>query len=263
MLSELTAIGEREGIRILPVIVIPPNQYSDESEAYAAAEPAMYSLSMAFDSHIDTWELGNEFDLYCVKSGANGGSPADYDDQKYAVVRGLIRGMLDGLQEANPSGRSIVETTQRTSRDLDNGFLQRLIDDGVRFDITGYHYYSRDGRVPMSGDGIGSLQVLHNQFHKRIWVTEFDESSLSPEVGPSSNPEQQGKALRVAMNELASAAERYQVAEADIYELLNEPELQQAPGVAPCQAQFGILRADGAATAASQQVQEFLKNYYQ
>lgn len=263
VLSELTAIGEREGIRILPVIVISPNQYSDESEAYGAAEPAMYGLAKEFDSHIGTWELGNEYDLYCVKSGADGDSPADYDEQKYAVARGLIRGMLDGLREADPAARSIVETTQRTSRALDNGFLQRLIGDGVRFDLTGYHYYSRDGRLPVDGEGNSSLQVLHNQFHKRIWVTEFDESSLSPEIGPSSNPEQQGKALRVAMNELASAAERYQVAEADIYELLNEPQLRHTPGVAPCQAQFGILRADGAATAASKQVLEFLRNYYQ
>jgi hypothetical protein len=263
MLSELTMLAEREDIRILPVVIIPPEQYSDESAAYAAAEPAMYSLAKKFDSRIRVWELGNEYDLYCVKPGADGSSPSDYDDQKYAVVRGLIQGMLDGLRQANPASGSIVETTQHTSRALDNGFLQRLIDDGVQFDITGYHYYSRDGRVPVNAAGKNSLQVLHEQFHKPIRVTEFDESSFSPQVGPSSNPEEQGKALLVAMNELTSAAKRYDVVEADIYELLNEPQLLHTPGVNPCQAQFGILRADGAQTGASRAVQEFLKTYYQ
>jgi hypothetical protein len=260
-LSELTTLAESEGVRILPVVIIPPEQYSDESEAYAAAEPAMYALAKQLDSRIGVWELGNEYDLYCVKPGANGGSPGDYDDQKYAVVRGLVRGMVEGLREASPTARSIVETTQHTSQALDSGFLQRLVDDGVRFDITGYHYYSRDGRVPVNADGKNSLQALHDQFRRRIWVTEFDQSSISPEIGPSSNPEQQGEALRVAMHELASAAGRYHVVGADIYELLNEPELLDTPGVAPCQAQFGILRADGRATAASREVREFLENY--
>jgi hypothetical protein len=260
-LSQLATLAERQGIRILPVVIIPPGQYSDEGQAFAAAQSAMYELAKEFDSRIEVWELGNEYDLYCVKPGTNGGSPGDYADQKYAVVRGLVRGMLEGLREASPTARSIVETTQHTSQALDNGFLQRLMDDGVRFDITGYHYYSRDGRIPVNADGNNSLQVLYDQFHKPIWVTEFDESAISPETGPSSNPPRQGEALRVAMNELASAAGRYHVVGADIYELLNEPQLLDTPGVAPCQGQFGILRADGRATAASRDVQQFLKTY--
>lgn len=261
-LAQLTTLAQRDGIRILPVVIIPPRQYSDEGEAYNAAEPAMYRLAKEFESHIAVWELGNEYDLYCLKPGATGAAPRDYDDQKYVVVRGLIRGMIDGLRAASPTAHSIVETTQHTSQALDSGFLQRLIGDGVQFDITGYHYYSRDGRVPVNADGKNSLQELHEQFHKRIWVTEFDESSITRKVGPSSNPEEQGKALRTAMKELALAAERYRVVGADIYELLDEPELLHAPGVAPSQAQFGILRSDGAPTSASRQVEEFLQAYY-
>jgi hypothetical protein len=66
---------------------------------------------------------------------------------------------------------------------------------------------------------------------------------------------------RIGVWELASAAGRYHVVGADIYELLNEPQLVDTPGVAPSQARFGILRADGRATAASRQVQEFLETY--
>jgi len=75
---------------------------------------------------------GNEYDLYCVKRGADGASPADYDPQKYALVRGLIKGMLAALHEASPSTRSMVETSQRADTSLDSGFLEKLIEDGIQ-----------------------------------------------------------------------------------------------------------------------------------
>jgi hypothetical protein len=160
-LSQLTSLAERENIRILPVIVLPPKQYSDENAAYNAAKGAVYKLVRQFETRVSVWELGNEYDLFCVKKDANGASPADYDAAKYVVVRGLIRGTLAGLHEGSPSSRSIVQTSQHTSTSLDSGFLERLIQDGIAFDIAGYHYYSRGGHVPSASVGRNSLKVLH------------------------------------------------------------------------------------------------------
>lgn len=259
-LSQLIVLAQREHIRVLPVIVLPAKQYSDEDSAYHAAREAMHMLAKQFDTKISVWELGNEYDLYCVKSGADGGSQAGYDPAKYAVVRGLINGMLAGLREGSPSSRSIVETSQRTSTSLDSGFLQKLFQDGVKFDITGYHYYSRSGRVPTAGDGKNSLQVLHDSFHKPIWITEFDESAINSQIGPNADPQQQGEALTAALNEIAADASRFDVIGADIYELLDEPELLHTPGgVNPCQSEFGILYAHGNMTDASRAVEEFLR----
>ncbi len=259
-ISELISLANREHIRILPVIVLPPKQYSDESAAYDAARAAVNELARKFQS-IGIWELGNEYDLYCVKPGANGASPNDYDPAKYAVVRGLIRGMLAGLHEANPSARSIVQTTQHTPTSLDSGFLEKLIQDGIAFDITGYHYYSRDGRVPSAANGRNSLEVLHEQFHKPVWITEFDESSISSQLGPNSDPKEQGRALQHALHEIAAEADRYDVIGADIYELLDQPELLKNPDVKPNQAEFGILDGQAHFTGAAVPVQNFLRNY--
>jgi len=259
-LAQLIAIAEHENIRILPVVVLPPKQYSDENTAYNQAKSAMAELARQFDTRIQVWELGNEYDLYSIKPGANGASPDDYDPEKYAVVRGLIRGMLAGLREASPSAKSIVETSQHTPTSLDSGFIERLIADGITYDITGYHYYSRDGRLPIV-DGKNSLQILHDRFHKPIWITEFDKASISREVGPSSDPKEQGMALLAGMSEIAANAKRYGVIGADIYELLNEPQLLHSPGVNPSQAQFGILESDGRSTDASRAVQKFLRTY--
>jgi Glycosyl hydrolase family 53 len=259
-LSQLIAIAEHEKVRILPVVVLPPKQYSDENTAYNQAKSAMAEMAKQFDTRITVWELGNEYDLYSLKPGANGASPDDYDAEKYAVVRGLIRGMLAGLREASPSAKSIVETSQHTPTSLDSGFLERLIADGITYDITGYHYYSRDGRLPIV-DGKKSLQILHNRFHKPIWITEFDQASIGRDLGPSSDPKAQGMALLAGMSEIAADAKRYDVVGADIYELLNEPQLLHSPGVNPCQAQFGILESDGRSTDASRVVQKFLRAY--
>lgn len=261
-LSEWILLAERDHIRVLPVIVLPPKQYSDENTAYEAAKGAVYKLVRQFETKVSVWELGNEYDLYCVKNNDNGDSLADYDPAKYAVVRGLIRGMLTGLHEASPSSRSIVQTTQHTSASLDSGFLKRLIQDGIAFDITGYHYYSSNGRVPTAGDGRDSLKVLHDTFHKPIWITEFDKSSITPTLGPGSDPREQAKALRAALSELAADADRYGVIGADIYELLDEPELLKNPDVPPSQAQFGILDGQGHPTEASVAVRDFLRDHW-
>ncbi len=260
-LSDLIALAERENIRILPVVVLPPKQYSDEDAAYNAARAATYGMAKQFETQIRVWELGNEYDLYCVKNGASGASPADYNAEKYSVVRGLIRGMLAGLRDVNPSLKSMVETSQHTPTSLDSGFLERLIGDGVTFDITAYHYYSRDGRLPTADDGKPALKVLRDSFRKPIWITEFDQASISSNLGPDSDPKEQGKALTAAMNEIAADAHRYGVIGADIYELLDQPELLQSPSVKPNQAEFGILNAQGGFTDASRAVQDFLRHY--
>jgi hypothetical protein len=105
------------------------------------------------------------------------------------------------------------------------------------------------------------LKVLHDTFHKPIWITEFDKSSITPNLGPSSDPREQARALRAALSEIAADAERYGVIGADIYELLDEPELLNNPNLKPSQSQFGILDAQGRPTAASVAVQDFLRDY--
>jgi len=92
-------------------------------------------------------------------------------------------------------------------------------------------------------------------------ITEFHQASISSKLGPDPDPKEQGKALTAAMNEIAADAHRYGVIGADIYELLDQPELLQSPSVKPNQAEFGILNAQGGFTDASRAVQDFLRHY--
>ncbi len=167
-------------------------------------------------------ELGNEYDLYCLRKGEDGAAPGDYDTEKYTIVKALIKGMLAGLHDGSPTSSSIVQTSQSGTTSLDSGFLRRLIDDGVNFDMTGYHYYDKDGHIPTAKGGKNALQVLHDEFRKPIWITEFDRAARG-RVGPSSDPQAQANALQAALTDIAGDARTYDVVEADIYELLDEP----------------------------------------
>lgn len=262
-LSHLLDLAQQSGIRILPVVILPPKQYSDEASAYHDARQAVAVMARQFNGRIGTWEIGNEYDLYCVKKRTDGSSPADYDTKRFKVVRGLIRGMLAGLRDGSPDSRSIVETTQRNRTSLDSGFLRRLLNDGIAFDIVGYHFYSNTGRVPLAANGADSLQALHAEFHKPIWITEFDKQASGPDVGPNADPEAQAVALTTALNEITAQAERDDVIGADVYELLDQPEILSQPGVKPAQAEFGIFDAGGGYTAAATAVEVFVHAYYE
>jgi hypothetical protein len=261
-LSRLLVLARRNDIRILPNVILPPQQYSDESSAYNAARQAMAAMARQFGSSFGVWEIGNEYDLYCVKTGTDGASPVDYNTKRYDIVRGLIEGMLAGLRDASPAARSIVETTQRTPTALDSGFLERLTSDGVAFDIVGYHYYTHDGRVPVESGGGDSLEVLHDEFLKPIWISEFDQAAQNRYTGPNADPAAQAAALRRAMREITAQAGKYEVISADIYELLDQPELLHEAGVNPSQAQMGIFDAHGGYTAAATAVGKFLRAHH-
>ena len=81
-LSELISLAPHENIRILLVIVLPAKQYSEESTAYGDSEAKVFRQAKQFDTRVMAWELGSEYDLYCVKHGADGASPADYDAER-------------------------------------------------------------------------------------------------------------------------------------------------------------------------------------
>jgi hypothetical protein len=261
-LSRLLDLAQQNGVRILPVVILPPKQYSDEASAYHDARQEVAAMARQFDGRIGIWEIGNEYDLYCVKKHTDGASTADYNTARFKVIRGLIQGMLAGLHDGSPASRSIVETTQRTPTTLDSGFLQRLTEDGVAFDIVGYHFYSRTGRLPAASNGQNSLQALHAAFHKAIWITEFDQAASGPDSGPNADPASQALALTRALHEITADAPRYEVIGADIYELLDQPEILKEPRVKPAQAQFGIFDSRGDYTAAARAVETFVHAYY-
>ena len=258
-LAALAQIAERNNIQILPVIAIKPDRFSSEDEAYNTSKKLTFKLASQFVGHIPVWELGNELDRICINRETEGTSPSDYDTEKYNIIRGVIRGMLDGLHEASPSFQSMVDTSRIVPNYVNSGFLERLIQDGINFDITGYHFYSHDGHIPSAKDGTSALAALYN-LHKPIWISEFDQAGYNMVQGPNSQPREQARILRVELDEISAKAAQYNIIGADIYELLDQPLSSVSH---PSMSQMGILTSSGEATDASVEVQKFLQAYGQ
>ncbi len=101
------------------------------------------------------YEIGNEFDTKCLISSPReqGQATTDYDTPKYNLCRGLVKGMIAGVKSVNPDAQVIVGS----SGWLHWGYQQRLWDDGVRWDLSGFHWYSKfdAGSTAIPGTSFG------------------------------------------------------------------------------------------------------------
>lgn len=166
-----------------PVIVPAAASGTSEAAAYAWGVETASALATAFPSL--TWEVGNELDMYAVLPGTTGQSTSDYNDAIYAIVRGSIRGMSNGIHQADPTASVAVGVAG-----LHFGFLQRLANDGVSWEITSEHYYAPPGSTHMIETGADFLFSTLAQFGKPIVMTEFNQQqgSLLSQSRPSRHP---------------------------------------------------------------------------
>lgn len=236
-LSSLVTEGSSRGISILPVIV--PAAAAATSEAAARAWGLTTGAALAATFPSLTWEAGNELDTYVIKPGTTGESPSDYDNTLYTIARGAITGISDGIHQADPTAKVAVGITG-----FHFGFLQRLADDGVDWDITSEHYYSFPGATDIA-TGADFLFSNLARFNRPILMTEFNQqqgSLLSASTGT----------LLSMMDAMTALASTYDIIGAYLYELLDEPHLD------PSEAHYGLATENGDLKAAGLVVQQYV-----
>ena len=149
-----------------------------ERTAYNNTKPQIESVK----NLVSEFELQNEIPLYpnMAVSGATGQNTLDYDTPagrlQAAVLRGMSRAIDDVRKASNLSFRIILGTVDRRF-----GFLSYMLQQGVIFDITGYHIYpSRyDGALDENiwfGQG-GPLGQLA-KFNRPIHINEFNSAEI-------------------------------------------------------------------------------------
>jgi len=149
-----------------------------EQTAYNNTKPQIESVK----NLVSEFELQNEIPLYpnMAVSGATGQNTLDYDTPagrlQAAVLRGMSRAIDDVRKASNLSFRIILGTVDRRF-----GFLSYMLQQGVIFDITGYHIYpSRyDGALDENiwfGQG-GPLGQLA-KFNRPIHINEFNSAEI-------------------------------------------------------------------------------------
>ena len=242
-LSSLVSEASSKGISIMPVIV--PNQSvcTDEATAYAWGQQVGSALATAFP-HL-TWEAGNELDEFAIKSGTTGQSASDYDEGRYSIAMGAIKGLEDGIHQADPTAQVAVGITG-----IHYAFLQRLASDGVSWDITGETYYIGHGdtQIPQELDGVFSQLA---QFNRPILVTEFNQFE-----GSLLSPTEEANTLVAMMSTMKELAAKYDIIGGYIYELVDEPPLTGG------EAHYGLASQMGSLNPAGLAVQQYLASLY-
>ncbi|TIP82877.1 MAG: hypothetical protein E5X58_38345, partial [Mesorhizobium sp.] len=221
-LAELVKAGKQRGVQILPVIT--PDLDLDNGtvdDLYAQAYDLASTLVSRFKDDIRVWELGNEMENYailmpcemrdsgeqynCSWGPAGGTETTHYFSPRWSKVSAVLRGLSDATIAVDPTIRKAMGTAGWGHR----GAFTRMLQDGIRWDISVWHLYGGDPE-----DVFKFLATLG----RPIWLTEFNHPG-----GSQKGESQQADGLVETMTLLRRYQALYGVEAAHIYELLDEP----------------------------------------
>jgi len=155
-----------------------------EKSAYESTKP---QIEKTMDVMHD-YELQNEISLYknIRAPGATGQKEGDYDTPcgrlQAAVLRGMSKAIDDVRKASGQPLRIILGTTDRSF-----GLLSYMQQEGVVFDVVGYHIYPWEQHKPLDQDpwfGSGGPLTQLAQFNRPLRINEFNAGEISS-GGPS------------------------------------------------------------------------------
>jgi hypothetical protein len=235
----ILAAAERASVELLPVVFPPAPPENTEEAWYRAARAYGEECGRRYRGRITHFELSNERECRCMTKWPNGGdrdgaAMTDYAPARYAPIRGMLRGLAEGLRETHPDCVRMIDTAGW----LHFGFIDLLVRDNVPFDILAWHWYSemRSMTRPIESYS-GTYVVLDKllEYGKPVWLTEGNARN-----GTLANTEEeQAKYLVDTIRELRDTG---QVGCYVVYELFDEPQLLSLGG----EAFYGIVHCEWA-----------------
>ncbi len=99
------------------------------------------AIAAHFGERLAFVQAGNELDNHCIQSAmVDGSSIGHFETQQYDGVMPKLKALLKGLKEGSPGTKTVVNIAYRHY-----GFLHRLMNDNVEFDVIGWDWYSNMG----------------------------------------------------------------------------------------------------------------------
>ncbi len=99
------------------------------------------AIAAHFGQRLAFVQAGNELDNQCIQSAmVDGSSIGHFETHQYDEVMPKLKALLKGLQEGSSGTKTVVNIAYRHY-----GFLQRLVNDGIEFDVIGWDWYSNMG----------------------------------------------------------------------------------------------------------------------
>ncbi|HKJ62545.1 MAG TPA: DUF4214 domain-containing protein [Hyphomicrobiales bacterium] len=220
-LRELIGQAKQYDIDILPVLTPPLNlEKLDAGALYRKARAFAVYFASRFKDDIRIWELGNELENFaiiqpcemqdngvqynCEWGPGSGVGPLEYYGARWSKVSAVLKGLSDGTVSVDPKLLKAMGTAGWGHV----GAFHRMREDGIKWDISVWHYYGNDLEW-----GLERLQ----QFGKPVWLTEFNHPQ-----GSQKSEDEQAAGLAKIMRQIEAHREKYRIEAAHIYELLDE-----------------------------------------
>ncbi len=175
IIDSLLPIAQANGVELLPIVYrgldIFATQADGVTPVYSLTDiyNSCYQSGLAFGQKyngvFDYVEVDNEMVLRCIVPGTHGNLTSHYDDslpmQRFSRCLQAIKGLSDGLRAGDPEAKQLVGAAGW----YHYGFLDRLIAEGVTFDVLSWHWYSNMGSLS---------RVMHKltSYGVPIWITE-------------------------------------------------------------------------------------------
>ncbi|MBI4978749.1 MAG: hypothetical protein HZC28_14815 [Spirochaetes bacterium] len=184
--AELNAKGIKIEAVLFSKFSAGQSRHQDYNADFAEVEKSVYdSIKPQIENTKDImldYELQNEMSLYkgIKVAGSSGQNANDYDTPAGRLQAAVLRGMSKAIDDVRKSSglplRIILGTTDRSF-----GLLTFMQEQGVLFDVIGYHIYPWEQHKPLdvdpwfgSGGPLGQLAL----FNKPIRINEFNTGEI-------------------------------------------------------------------------------------
>ena len=228
--NKLLTTAEAGGVQILKSIEMSPDSKLDEEANYKRAYASGVTEGSAYVYGFKYFEAGDELDNWVGMKG-DGSQRSQYVESRYLQARGFVRGMIDGIHSVDASAKVLVDDAGWCHY----GFLRMLWDDGVRWDITAFHWYNNEGNIEKAGCNNANVAQIHAAFGPPVWITEYNSNTAVSK----NDPVAEGAWIGTFIAQLRTVAPKYNIQAAFAYELFDEPNL-----VSPI-SHYGIFYANG------------------
>ena len=181
--NDLMSNAVANNVQVIPVMILRSDLYSlTPADAETKGNALGAGFASQYGSYFPYYELGNEDDLPLITvprtdgTGLDGTLARDYDPNHLATLCAYLRGMISGIKSVSPSAKTIVSGGNHLV------YYTLLLNNGVNFDVLGYHYYwSINGYKDV-------LQAVSTTFaQKEVWFTEANSFDAVTKYGYNPN----------------------------------------------------------------------------
>jgi hypothetical protein len=216
LFGQLVNSAKQNGIQLVPTISASGIKFTQStSQNYNAGKSKGRNFAMRYAGNFTYYGLGNEIDNTVILKNRSGQQTSDYDGKKMTIVAAYLRGMNDGIKQADPGAKTMIDESF-----LHYAFLQILQRQGVNFDIVACHWYADmealAGKSPYNVPDIAAkLSSLFSS--KEIWFSEVNKRYKN--VTSTWHTQQ----IQFFQNFIIKCKRQSRVKAILIYELFDEP----------------------------------------